>query len=143
MRTSPAAEDVLWVDRPSHVPNLGVYALCVLLCWLVVPAFYGLWRYLQVQTTRYTLTTERLQLRRGVLNKQTSTLELYRVKDITLKEPLYLRPFGLADIVMNTSDLSDPVQVLSGVGNAEALVALLRQQVERMRMGRVREMDVN
>lgn len=136
-------EEVLWVDRPSHVLNLGVYVLCLLFCWLIVPIFYGLWRYLQIQTTRYTLTSERLQLRSGVLNKKTSTLELYRVKDITVEEPLYLRPFGLADIVMNTSDKTHPVQILSGVSDSEELVVLLRQQVEHLRMGRVREMDVN
>ncbi len=136
-------EEVLWVDRPSHVLNLGVYVLCLLFCWLIVPVFYGLWRYLQIQTTRYTLTSERLQLRSGVLNKKTSTLELYRVKDITVEEPLYLRPFGLADIVMNTSDKTHPVQILSGVSDSEELVVLLRQQVELLRMGRVREMDVN
>ncbi|MDP3843271.1 MAG: PH domain-containing protein [Oxalobacteraceae bacterium] len=135
-------EQAVWSGTPSQVVNLGTYILCILFLWLVIPAFILLWKWLVVRNTQYELTTQRLRLRTGVLNKETSALELYRVKDFTVDQPLFLRLFSVANIILETSDKSHPTVVIRAVPDAEALASTIREHVEVMRRGRVREVDM-
>lgn len=135
-------EEIIWTGRPSQIINFKVFVLCGLFCWLVVPVFIGLWHWLQVRCIEYSLTDERLQMRSGVLNKTTATLELYRVKDLTVSEPLFLRLFSKANIHLDTSDKSHPKLTLQAISDATELSAGLRQLVEASRRGKVREVDM-
>jgi uncharacterized membrane protein YdbT with pleckstrin-like domain len=135
-------EQTVWKGTPSHVINLGPYALCILLCWLVVPVFILAWKWLVVRTTVYEVTTQRLRLRTGVFNKKIEDLELYRVKDFRVDQPLFLRLFSVANVVLETSDRSHPHVVLRAVPDAEALTDHIRETVESLRHSRgVREVD--
>ena len=135
-------EQAVWSGTPSQVINLGTYVLCILFFWLVIPVFIMLWKWLIVRNTQYELTTQRLRLRTGVLNKESSALELYRVKDFTVDQPLFLRFFSVANIILETSDKSHPTVAIRAVHDAEALANTIRENVETMRRGRVREMDM-
>ena len=75
-----------------------VYAL------LVLPLFYGVWKWLQVRSRRLKLTTERIIMREGVLNKSTNETELYRVRDSTIEEPFFYRMFDCGNIHIFTTD---------------------------------------
>jgi uncharacterized membrane protein YdbT with pleckstrin-like domain len=102
-----------------------------------------LWKWLVVKNTKYELTTERLRMRHGVLNKKTDELELYRVRDYKLDQPFFLRIFSLGNIILQTSDKSHPHIVLEAIPNGEDLREQLRTYVEacRTRKG-VRELDI-
>lgn len=135
-------EEVVWEGGPSQVINMGTYILCALLCVLIVPIFIALWKYVVTRTTQYTLTNQRLSFRRGVFSKETDVLELYRIKDMKLEEPFFLRLFGKGDIVMDTSDKSHPTFRLEAVPEPEKLRDLLRRHSESRRDDkRVREID--
>ncbi len=139
---STATEEFVWEGGPSQVTNLGKYILCTLLCVLIVPIFIGLWAYIVTLTTRYSITTQRLTYRRGVFSKETDVLELYRIKDMKVEEPFFLRLFGKGDVVMDTSDRSHPVFRLEAVPEPIQLRDLLRQHVEKRRdEKRVSEVD--
>lgn len=136
-------EKTVWVGTPSQVVNLGSFILLGLFFWLVIPLFIILWKWLVVRNTIYELTTERLRKRYGVINKHLDELELYRVRDYKLFQPLLLRLFSLGNIVLQTSDKSHPQVVIKAIANGEALREQLRAHVEacRTRKG-VRELDV-
>jgi uncharacterized membrane protein YdbT with pleckstrin-like domain len=136
-------EQTIWSGTSSQIVNLGTYVLCILFFWLVIPIFIGIWKYLVVRTTKYELTTQRLRLRTGVLNKEINELELYRVKDLKIDQPLFLRIFSVANIVISTSDNSHPVVSIRAVSDAEGLLSKIRENVEIMRRNRVREVDMN
>lgn len=136
------SEEIVWTGRPAQIINAKVFAVCALFCWLVVPLFIALWHWLQVRCTEYTLMPERLKVRTGVLNKTTSTMELYRVKDITVSEPLVLRLFSRADVHLDTTDKSHPQYTLRAIADADSLVPELRRLVEYGRHGRSREIDL-
>jgi uncharacterized membrane protein YdbT with pleckstrin-like domain len=136
-------EQTVWSGTPSQIINLGTYVLCILFFWLIIPIFIGIWKYLVVKTTKYELTTQRLRLRTGVLNKEINELELYRVKDFKIDQPLFLRIFSVANIVISTSDNSHPVICIRAVSDAEGLLSKIRENVEIMRRNRVREVDMN
>lgn len=136
-------ETPLWQGSPSQWVNLPGYLLCLLFFWLVVPLFVMAWQWLVLKNTKFELTTQRLKLRHGVLNKEMNDLELYRVRDYTLEQPFFLRLLGLANITLNTSDSTTPVLIIRAVRDGERLRDQIRTAVEQCRMAKgVREIDV-
>src|SRR4051794_9140111 len=81
------AEDTLWSGTSSQYKNFWAWVLCI----LVIPIPWAIYRWLTVKTTTYRLTTERLLTERGILNKVTDTLELYRVRDMQVTAPFTQR----------------------------------------------------
>jgi len=136
------AEQTVWEGRPSQVTNLGLYLLCFITFPLVIPIFIALWKWLEVRFFTYELTTERLRQTHGVLSKRTDELELYRVKDIALEQPFFLRMFGLANVLLETSDKTTPRVTIHGIRDAQELANTIRQHVEVQRHKKgVREID--
>jgi uncharacterized membrane protein YdbT with pleckstrin-like domain len=136
-------EEVVWAGSPSQVVNLPVFVVCVLLCWLVVPIFVALWKWLVVKNIRYELTTERLKLRQGVLNRILDEIELYRVRDYRLEQPFFLRIFSLGNIIVRTTDTTHPLLVLRAVTDGENVLEGLRRNVEECRARKnVRALDL-
>ena len=137
------AEETIWRGASSQIKNLGLFILSGLFCWLIVPIFIALARYLQTKNNVFELTTERLKMTEGVFSKVTETLELYRVKDIEVRQPFFYRIFGVENIQINTSDLSSPVVLLEAIPRTIGLADKLRNQVEIIRLQKkVREIDI-
>lgn len=108
----------------------------------IIPILYAGIVWLKTKNHKYLITNERLKEQIGILSKVTDELELYRVKDITLEEPFYLRIFKCSNIILDTSDKTTPIIVLSAIKNADVLLNKLRSNVEIMRERKgVREID--
>ena len=137
------AEEIVWRGTSSQWKNFGVYILCALFCWLVVPIFIALARYLQTKNKIYELTTERLKITEGIFSKVTDTLELYRVKDLETRQPFLYRLVGVENVQLNTSDTSSPFIFIEAIPRAAGLGDKIRNQVEIIRQQKgVREIDV-
>src|SRR5207244_11686037 len=114
-------EQTVWRGTSSQWKNLGVFILCGLFCWLIVPIFIALSRYLQTKNKISELTTERLKITEGIFSKVTDTLELYRVKDLDTRQPFLYRMFGVENVQMNTSDTSSPFIFIEAILSAVSL----------------------
>ena len=147
-------ETVLWEGSPSQILNLHVFIMCALLAGAfigaamlfrdkmsgptpyilgglaLIPVVFAIARYLQLKCRRYQLTSERLRLRTGVLSRRTDEIELYRVKDYVLHEPFALRMFGLSNLVLSTTDDTNPRINLQAIHRGESLRDLFRKHVE-------------
>jgi len=133
----------VWRGTSSQWKNFGYYLLCVLFCWLIVPIFFGIARYLQTKCKIFELTTQRFKTTSGVFSKVTETLELYRVKDIETRQPFLSRMVGIENVQMTTSDTSSPVVVVEAIPSSVHFADKLRNQVEIIRQQkRVREIDL-
>jgi uncharacterized membrane protein YdbT with pleckstrin-like domain len=124
-------EKTIFKGSPSQVTNFGFYILCVIL----LPAFglgliMFLVRFLKTRFTKFEITDERIIEQTGVLSRKTDETELYRVKDIKLEEPFFLRMFGLSTILLVTSDKTSPIIKIHGVKNGNDLRKELRAIVE-------------
>ena len=130
--------------KPSQVTNLpdllsGIFALIVLELayvfasqhWRLTPAIALVplvliaWRtaiaYLRTAFTEVIIDAERITRRRGILNRTVSSLELFRIQDVTSLHPWWQRPFGIGTVVVMTSDSNNPVWFLPGIANAEEM----------------------
>ena len=142
--SSGMSEEVVWRGTSSQWKNFVVYLLCGLFCWLIVPIFIALARYLQTKCKIFELTTQRLKITSGVFTKATDTPELYRVKDIETRQPVLSRLVGGENVQLNTSDTSSPFVFIEAVPSSVGLADKLRNQVEIIRQQkRVRAIDID
>lgn len=105
--------------------------------WLLILAgiacVYVAARWFIIRCRVYELTTERIRIRTGIVNRRTDEMELYRVQDITLMEPLGERLFGLGTIHITTNDASTPNLRIEAIRGASDLREELRKNVEACR----------
>jgi uncharacterized membrane protein YdbT with pleckstrin-like domain len=132
----------LWTASEGQVANSHVFVLAVLTCWLVLPVFYALYRYLKTANHRYTLTDQRLIEKTGIFVKNVESVELYRVKDLSVSGTLAQTVFGRGRILIQSTDTTSPTLVLNAVPDPVAVSHLVRETVERCRTARgVRAFD--
>lgn len=133
-------EGEVWSRSPSQWVNFWWFASCL----LVLPIPFAFWKWLTIRCTRYTLTTQRLQLETGVFSKHLEEIELYRIKDSELDRPFIQRIVGLGSVHVLSSDATMPEMRLHSIHNADGVRELIREHVEKVRKARgVRELDVN
>lgn len=157
---SPApAEITLWKGHTSQWVHFGYYLFCLLLAaacvvgaaftaglslgGLLVPLLLWAFRWWVTRTTEYELTSQRFKIRSGILNRRLDELELFRVKDYAMDQPLLLRLLGLGNLTLTTSDASTPTLALRAIPDVESVRELLRNAVQTERdRKRVRELDM-
>ena len=128
------SEKDIWNGNPSQWINFSSYLLWLLpFGWLGLGIVISLWKYLTVKTWKFRITNERIIDEKGVLSRVTNELELFRVKDITLQQPFWLRLVGLSNIQMITSDRSNPLFIIPGVKNGKKLREELRSVIDKRR----------
>ncbi len=131
-------ERIDWTGHPSQWQNLGWFLLCL----LVVPIPFAVWKWLETRSTVYTLTDQRLKFTRGVFSKTTEDLELYRVRDSKFSQGLFERMVGLGEIELFTTDETSPTIQLGYIADAEGVRERIRALVEARRDAkRVRYLD--
>ena len=142
LSTSPQ-EITIWDGSPSQWLNIGPFLIGGLFFWLLVPAIWALWRYLEVRCTRYRLTNQRLAIRSGVFNIRVVEVEHYRIKDYSLSQPFIFRFVGIGNVELITSDQTYEFITLRAVRNHEWIREELRKSVEAIRDAkRVRQLDL-
>lgn len=118
-----------WAEKMAHSVWVGGLMLI-------------LWKYLEIRCTHYQLSAEQLTATHGVLNRLTDNLELYRIKDTQVFEPIWLRLMGLGNVCIHSSDKTTPILMVRAIPKPMDMASLVRRQVEaeRVRKG-VREFD--
>ncbi|MES2696094.1 MAG: PH domain-containing protein [Verrucomicrobiota bacterium] len=161
---APDTEEILvWRGTPSQWTNFGSYLFCLLLVGGVVAAYFlitppqplifaglalpFLWFlcvFIATRCHRYEVTSERIKVTTGLLSRQSTELELYRVRDYTVVEPFWLRLVGCGNIVLQTSDRTTSQVILRAVPHAAKLKDQIRAHTERMRIRRgVRDLEID
>lgn len=140
-------ETLQWHGHSSQIINIIPFIISGLMFISVILIPLGIiiagWYYLVAKNIRYEVTTERLKVFGGVLNRTANDIELYRVKDMRLYAPWYLRFFGLGNIIILTSDLSNPHIVIKAIPNAIDVREILRNLTEERRKSRgIASLDV-
>ena len=86
-----------------------------------------------IKSAKYILTTQRLIRKSGIINVITFEIELYRIKDALLFEPILLRIFSMGNIYLASSQKSTHNFTIEAVSNATQLREVIRTLVEKRR----------
>ncbi|MFC5405929.1 PH domain-containing protein [Cohnella soli] len=101
-------ENVLWEGKPF---NYGI------------PSF-----------TRYQITERRIIVERGILTKRREEIQLYRVRDISVKRNLWERMLRFGDITVQSTDTTSPTYTLRNIRGSVDVADLLSQAAEAARI---------
>ena len=127
-----------------YAGTVSAFAIGVVLVLLLLPIGVSIWAWLKLRSRVYELTTERFLVTHGIFSRQTDTMELYRVKDLTVLRPLFLRLFGRGNLILQTSDRTTPTFIIEAIPDPKGFSDLVRKNVEACRdRKRVGEIDMN
>ena len=75
----------------------------------------------------YVVTTQRVRIIHGLLSKDREDIELVRIQDLDHKQSFGERMLNLGDIMIKSSDPSDPEVTLRNVAHPEQVHEVIRQ----------------
>jgi hypothetical protein len=78
-------------------------------------------------TETYTVTTERIKVRKGLLGKDIENFELIRLQDIDFSQTISERVLGLGDLVIRGHDASHAKLLLRNVRDPEKVYEQVRR----------------
>lgn len=79
----------------------------------------------------YRLYQVSLEVESGLVARSIDNLQLFRVRDLRLRQSMLGRLFGVGDVVVTSTDQSTPHLTIRGVENPRALYDTLRELVAR------------
>jgi uncharacterized membrane protein YdbT with pleckstrin-like domain len=101
--------------------------LIAIAAFLALSGVVWLYFYLKRLGIRYTITTQRIILERGVLSKVQESLELFRIDHFELDKPLGMRLMGQCALRIFTSDAELIRFSIYGIPGLESLANTLRE----------------
>jgi uncharacterized membrane protein YdbT with pleckstrin-like domain len=157
----PATETTLWSGTTSQWVHFLFYLIAIavgvgcivaavytdrplIAALAALPVIAIVIRWIATRCLKFEITSQRLRRYSGILNRRIDELELYRVQDTSLEQPLLLRLVGLGNVTIMSSDASSPVVHMSAVKGAFDVREKLRHAVEAERdRKRVRALEMD
>ena len=88
------------------------------------------WNYLVLRNIYYIIDIEQIIIKRGVFNRTTDYMELYRVYDYQKSQNIIEAALGLMNVALLSRDLSNPKVIFMGIADDDNVIPLIRQRVE-------------
>ena len=127
MNATTQAETAIFELKPAYRAQLGLLVWGVLLLPVVGLGLILLARaWYRVASTRYRLTTQRLFAQTGLIAKNLEEVELFRVKDVTLRQGVLDRLLGVGTVTVLSTDDTAPELELAGIRDPLAAKEELR-----------------
>lgn len=92
----------------------------------------GLYKYFLIISSTFYLSDQQLIIQRGVFTKTVNYLELYRIKDILVEQPFWMKALGLMNITLLSFDKEESLLVLKGIKISD-LPQSIRNRVQECR----------
>ena len=137
------------VIKPSQFLNIGFIVMVLGSFFIGLPLlifsllFILGWKVLDLYCISWSMTHDTIIERTGVFNVITYEVQYFRIKDVTLYQPLLYRIVGLSRLTLITSDQSKPIIVMSGIYDGQKRMRLFKDLAisTRKEMG-VKEFDI-
>lgn len=120
------AEQEIWSIQPTAKTFLGQIIWGVITIPILVGIGLLLNAWYKTAALRYRLTTQRLFVTTGLIAKHEEEVELYRIKDVTVRQGLLQRVMGIGTITVLSTDDSNPRIQLFGVNRPMDVKETLR-----------------
>ncbi len=88
---------------------------------------------LAAKTNTYVITNERVKVDSGAMRKRAESMELFRVKDISVKKSMTQRSRGRGDLTITSTDPSTPTITLESIHKPDEVAETLRTLVRDAR----------
>ena len=115
-------ERQLFEGHPAVISSLGQWALAIVTLGIGYLVYW-----VKSRSVLYTLTTQRIQIERGLFSTIRASVELFRIDDFDIHRPFGMRVLGYSMLHLRSSDPDLSTVVVSGIPNLEALADQLRE----------------
>lgn len=146
-------EKDIFIGTPSQKVNMKYFLLSLLiipipiilymvmqsafvLSLLIIPISWILVKVVQTSSIKIRITNQRMIISEGVFNRKTDELELYRVRDVGVEEPFFYRILGIGNVIVKSTDKTDPDILLKGFSKVHELKDIIRTNAEYYRQNR-------
>ena len=92
--------------------------------------------FLKTATHTYRITDEQLIEKSGIFFRHTEQIELFRIEDYSIAQPLFLRPFHLGTLTIISNDHTTPVLNLVAIYDPEGTAHIIRSMVSNAKNAR-------
>lgn len=133
----------------GHFLTLSLLVALALTAWTVINGFIFpilglalspfpfliLWAYMTLATraTVYRLHPERLEVDSGILSRRIENIDLFRVRDVGLRQSLWGRMLDFGDLYIHSTDSSTPDLHVRGISDPRGYYSLFRDRVGNSR----------
>lgn len=121
--------------RPSAKGFLGQIIWGIVLLPVVIGVFLLINVWYKTHSVRYRLTTQRFFVTKGLIGKHVEELELFRIKDITLRQGALQRMLGLGTITILSTDDTNPQIEIAGIKTPYEIKDRIRENYRATRKG--------
>ncbi|MEK5436052.1 MULTISPECIES: PH domain-containing protein [Paenibacillus] len=113
--------------RPSANPN----ATQEVVLWKGKPASISdrLKGIVRLNTTTYTITSQRIMVKTGLIGKNVEEIELLRVRDLSVAQSIMDRMLGIGTLTVFSDDASAPQLLFRKIHDAQTVKDILRKAV--------------
>ena len=111
------------------IPHGGAFSPIGILPLLVVLA----WSYLARISEVYRLYMDRLEIESGILARKIENVELFRIRDVGMRQGLLGRMGNFGDVYVHSTDSTTPLMHIRGIDMPQELYQQLRQRVTESR----------
>ena len=95
------------------------------------------WRMLALRGNRYTVSNQRIRVERGVFSKTLTEIDVRTIDDITFRQSLFERIFGVGEIAIVSSDPQNARVSLVGVPDPRTVRELIRNSAYQATRGQL------
>ena len=88
---------------------------------------------LPLSFTIYSFSTNKFYYKKGIVNVTSEEILLYRVLDITFKQTLWQKIFGVGSVILTTADKTTPVLEIKNIKTPDRVRKALSNLVEQRR----------
>ena len=124
-------EHEVWSGHPAVVYSAWQWILVVVTIGI---AYLVLW--IKSRSVTFRITTQRVQVERGLLSTMKDNLELFTIEHFDVHKPLGMRMVGYCLLHLRSADDNAPSLMLYGIPNLEHLADEMRESSLRERTRR-------
>jgi uncharacterized membrane protein YdbT with pleckstrin-like domain len=113
------------LEMSGRIMKFGWWLTAIVLLYQVVTFLIALFR---LQSTLYTITSQRVMFEQGILSKSLSEIDLRSIDDTQFFQSFMERLLGIGNVSLVSSDKALPMTMLRGVHDPRKLRELIRSR---------------
>ena len=111
----------------SQVLVFGKYRVIAGIALVIVVVFFLLLKMVRLKMTYYEITPERIEWRRGILDRRVDNLDMFRIVDLKMRRSVFDCILGIGTIGLITTDKTDPEFVFEKIRQPRQLYDIIKK----------------
>ena len=113
--------------QPEIISIVEKYRVVVALSLVAAAILVLFFKIIKLKSIRYTVTADRIEWSRGLLERRIDNIDMFRIVDMSLHRTFSDRLVGIGTVVLITSDKTDPEFRFEKIGKPKQLYDIIKR----------------